>query len=70
MDQSDIDDLDLTPTEEGIIEMLKEGRCTPSYLAEELDVTPEYVRGRLRDLYRLGAIEKVHRGLYEIPNED
>lgn len=49
-----------------ILDMLEEGRCTPSYLADELDVSQEYVRDRLGDLKRLGLIEKVHRGLYEI----
>lgn len=66
MDRSEIDEEEFTETEIGILDMLEDGRCTPSYLADELDVSQEYVRDRLGDLKRLGLIEKVHRGLYEI----
>jgi len=38
-------------------------------IAEELDVSQEYVRDRLRDLTRLGLVKKVHRGLYELESE-
>lgn len=66
MDRSEIDESDFTETELAILDMLEAGRCTPAYIAEELDVTKEYVRGRLGDLKRLGLITKVHRGLYEL----
>lgn len=66
MDRSEIDESDFTDTELGILDMLEEGRCTPAYIAEELDVSQEYVRDRLRDLKRLGLVEQVHRGLYEL----
>ncbi|APX98723.1 hypothetical protein BB347_18630 (plasmid) [Natronorubrum daqingense] len=66
MDRSEIDEEEFTETEIGMLDMLEQGRCTPSYLADELDVSQEYVRGRLQDLKRLGLIKKVHRGLYEI----
>jgi len=66
MDRSDIDESEFTETELGILDMLSEGRCTPAYIAEELDVSQEYVRDRLRDLKRLRLVEQVHRGLYEL----
>jgi len=69
MEREDIDEEQFTDTELGIVDMLAEGRCTPAYIAEELDVSQEYVRTRLKELVRLGLIEKVHRGLYEL-NED
>lgn len=69
MDRSEIDEDDFTDTEVGILDMLEQGRCTPAYIAEELDVSQEYVRGRLGDLHRLGLVEKVHRGLYELAEE-
>ena len=69
MDRSDIDEKEFTETEIGILDMLEEGRCTPSYIADELDVSQEYIRDRLRDLKRLGLVSKVHRGLYEISEE-
>jgi Mn-dependent DtxR family transcriptional regulator len=69
MERSEIDESEFTETELGILDMLAEGRCTPAYIAEELDVSAEYVRGRLGDLKRLGLVEKVHRGLYELADE-
>lgn len=70
MDRSEIDEEQFTDTELGIIDMLAEGRCTPAYIADELDVTQEYVRNRLNDLQRLGLVRKVHRGLYELAEAD
>jgi len=71
MDRSDIDESEFTETELGILDMLSEGRCTPAYIAEELEVSQEYVRDRLRDLKRLRLVEQVHRGLYELsPSKD
>lgn len=70
MDRSEIDESEFTETELAILDMLEDGRCTPAYIADELDVTKEYVRGRLGDLKRLGLVEKVHRGLYELSDVD
>jgi Mn-dependent DtxR family transcriptional regulator len=70
MDRSDIDESEFTETELGILDMLSQGRCTPAYIADELDVSQEYVRDRLRDLKRLGLVEQVHRGLYELSPSD
>lgn len=66
MERDEIDEGQFTDTELGIIELLDDGRGTPAYLADELDVTQEYVRQRLKELERLGVVRKVHRGLYEI----
>lgn len=66
MDRSEIDEGDFTETELDILDMLAEGRCTPAYIAHELGVTQEYVRGRLGELKRLDLVEKVHHGLYEL----
>ncbi len=70
MDTSDIDESEFTETELGILRMLEEGRCTPAFIAEELDVSQEYVRNRLSDLKRLGLVAQVHRGLYELEEKD
>ena len=69
MERSEIDEDDFTATEIAILDMLEEGRCTPAYLAETIDVTQEYVRSRLSDLKRLGLVKKVHRGLYELNSD-
>jgi len=66
MDREEIDEDEFSDTELGILDMLEEGRCTPAYIADELDVTQEYVRERLAVLKRMGLISKVHRGLYEL----
>jgi len=70
MGLDEIDEDDFTETELGILEMLEEGRCTPAYLADELDVTQEYVRGRLAELKRLGLVHDVYRGLYELGDSE
>ncbi len=70
MTLDDIDEEEFTETELGILQMLEEGRCTPAYIAHELDVSQEYVRGRLGDLQRLGLVRSPYRGLYELDTEE
>lgn len=71
MEYDDIDENEFTETELGILEMLEEGRCTPKYIAGELDRSPEYIRGRLRELKRLGLVHTLDTGLYELgPGEE
>lgn len=66
MERSEIDEGEFTETELAILDLLEEGRGTPAYIADELDVTQEYVRSRLSDLKRLGLVRQVYRGLYEL----
>lgn len=61
---ADLDDF--TETERGMLRMLAEGRCTPAYMADELDVQQEYVRNRLAVLCRHEPVKRVHRGLYTL----
>lgn len=49
-----------------IIEVLREGRGTPSLLSERLDESRQLVSQRLRDLQMAGYVEKIHTGLYEL----
>jgi len=70
MNLEEIDESEFTETELGILRMLQEGRCTPAYIAEELDVSQEYVRGRLGELKRLGLVHDLHRGLYELDEDE
>jgi len=69
MDRSEIDESEFTNTELAILDMLEEGRGTPAYIAERIGKTTPYVRGRIRELKRLGLVEKVHRGLYELAGD-
>lgn len=52
-----------------IIDVLKEGRATPSYLADRTGESRQLVSHRLRDLQMAGAIEKIHKGLYELSED-
>ena len=70
MDRSEIDEDEFSDTELAILDKLAEGRATPGYLAEELDKSQPYIRDRIRDLTRLGLVTRVHRGLYELAEEE
>nr|WP_276281106.1 helix-turn-helix domain-containing protein [Halorussus sp. DT72] len=49
--------------------MLREGRCTPAYIAEEHDYSRQHVRNRLQRFMELGYVERVHKGLYELESD-
>lgn len=49
-----------------IVDELREGRCTPSYLAEQTGESRQLISQRLRDLTMAGFVEKIHTGLYEL----
>lgn len=59
-------DIDLSPTDHAILERLREGRCTPAYIAANHDYSRQHVRNRLQRLVELGYVDRVHRGLYEL----
>ena len=61
------DDLDELHRE--IIDVLREGRATPSYLSERTGESRQLVSQRLRDLRLGGFIEKIHKGLYELDED-
>jgi uncharacterized membrane protein len=66
-DSSGGSDAELSDTEQDIVEFIEvNGNSTPAYIASELDFTKEYVRGLLRDLERMGYVERLHRGLYAV----
>lgn len=64
---ADHDELD--ELHEEIIDVLQEGRCTPSYLAEITGESRQLISQRLRDLVMAGYVEKVHTGLYELVDD-
>ena len=70
MDRSEIDEDEFSDTELAILDKLGEGRGTPGYIAEEIGKSKPYVRDRLKDLTRLGLVQKVHRGLYELADAE
>ena len=62
-------DIDLSPTDRAILEMLNEGRCTPAYIAAERDYSRAHVRNRLQRLTEHGQVRRLHKGLYELVEE-
>ena len=64
-----MEDIDLNPTDNAILEMLREGRCTPSYIADAHDYTRGNVKNRMDRLVEHGYVERIHRGLYELTDD-
>jgi len=64
-----MEDIDLNPTDHSILDRLDEGRCTPSYIAEEEEYSRQNVTNRLKRLEEHGLVEKVHTGLYELVSD-
>jgi hypothetical protein len=56
--------IDLNDADESIIDVLEEGRNTPSNIARELGYSREYVSQRLRRLREHGIVNRIDRGLY------
>jgi len=65
MDRDDID-FELRDIDEDILDLLENGRQTRQNLAALLDVTGEYVYQRIDLLIKLGIVEKIHDGFYEL----
>lgn len=61
-----LDPGELNPTDIQILDHLEEGRCTPSYIADETGYDKGSIRNRLRRLVEHDHVQKVHRGLYEL----
>jgi uncharacterized membrane protein len=59
-------DIDLNPTDQAILTHLREGRCTPNYIASETGYSRGNITSRLKRLSEHGHVEKVHKGLYEL----
>ena len=52
-----------------VIDELREGRRTPSYLAELIGESRQLISRRLRDLVTAVYVEKSHTGLYELAED-
>jgi len=64
-----LDAEDLSPAQDAALEMLREGRVTAPFVAEETGYSLQYVREQLTDLLKHGHVEKIHDGLYELVDE-
>ncbi len=57
---------DLGPADEALLDMLNEGRITAPYAADKTGYNLQYVRDRLGRLVEHGNVRKVYEGLYEL----
>ena len=59
----------MNPTDHDVLDMLNEGRCTPSYIADESGYSRQNITNRLKRLEEHGVVKKVHTGLYQLVND-
>ncbi|WP_442903415.1 winged helix-turn-helix domain-containing protein [Halobacterium sp. KA-4] len=59
-------EISLNPTDQAILELLKEGRCTPSYIAQNTEYSRGNIQNRLLRLVEHGYTEQLGGGLYEL----
>jgi len=60
---------ELSPAQRAILEMLREGRVTAPFVADETDYSLQYIREQLTDLTKHDHTEKLHDGLYELVDD-
>lgn len=61
---------DLNKTDQQIIEKLQEGRVTPRFLADELDISRPYASERLKRFLEHDIVKRLAPGLYELAPEN
>ncbi|WP_458189390.1 hypothetical protein [Haladaptatus sp. NG-WS-4] len=61
-----INDYDLGPADKMLLDLLRKGRVTAPYAADETGYSLQYVRDRLGRLVEHGNAQKVYEGLYEL----
>jgi hypothetical protein len=64
-----LDKDDLGPADEQLVELLREGRVTAPFAANETGYSLQYVRDRLGRLVEHGNATKVYEGLYELSTD-
>lgn len=60
---------DLNETDRAILDELNQGRVTPQYLADRLDVSRPYASDKLKRLVEHDHVEKIAPGLYELQDD-
>lgn len=61
-----IDEDDLGPADQAILDLLQEGRIIAPYAADETGYNLQYIRDRLKRLAEHNCVNKVYQGLYEL----
>ncbi len=64
-----LDEDDIGPADEALLDMLRDGRVTAPYAADETGYSLQYVRDRLGRLVEHGNATKVYEGLYELVSD-
>jgi DeoR/GlpR family transcriptional regulator of sugar metabolism len=64
-----IDPDELSPAQEAILDMLRKGRVTAPFAAEETGYSLQYCREQLTDLTKHDLVRKVYDGLYELVDD-
>jgi uncharacterized membrane protein len=59
-------DISLNPTDRAILDLLNNGRCTPSYIAQETEYSRGNIQNRLLRLVEHGYVRQIGGGLYEL----
>jgi len=62
-------ELELNPTDHDVLDMLNEGRCTPSYIADRSGYSRQNITNRLKRFEEHGIVEKIDTGLYELVSD-
>lgn len=60
---------DLNQTDRRVLDVLRGGRVTPQFVAEEADVSRTYASERIKRFVEHGHIEKLAPGLYELVDD-
>jgi predicted HTH transcriptional regulator len=61
-----LDEDDIGPADQKILDLLQEGRITAPYAANETGYNLQYIRDRLKRLVEHGHVTKIYQGLYEL----
>ena len=61
-----MEDIDLNPTDNAILDRLQEGRASPTYIADRDDYSRQNVTNRLQRLVEHGYVQRLAPGLYEL----
>lgn len=61
-----LDEDDLGPADHALLDLLRDGRVTAPYAADETGYSLQYVRDRLGRLVEHGNAVKIYEGLYEL----
>lgn len=59
----------LNETDRRILDELQQGRVTPQYLSEQLDLSRPYASERIKRFVEHGHVEKIASGLYQLAGD-